>query len=142
MLDDLVATIPADKPYSFESQARQYPKVGPPGLDYFAGEVEIARLQHPSGAYVPIRETVDCLLYRNSRGAVIGILNHYPVDMPPYEQAGNVNIYVHPRRRRRGVGSTLLREARRRWGFDATQQSYTEAGLALIRHVLEQEEGP
>ena len=47
--------------YSWASQAMQYPDKGSPGIGYFAGEV--------GGGLPP----VDCLLYRDDDGTVIGI---------------------------------------------------------------------
>ena len=100
----------------------------------------MARVEHkPSGQLVsiPSQEPVDCLLYRSRKGTLIGILYHYPVDLEPWEQAGNVNMWVHPRRQRRGIGTKLLVEARRRWNLDPYQQSYTPEGAALMNSVLE-----
>lgn len=98
-----LATVRDDQMYSWESQAVQYPADGPPGISYFRGQ--LSDELH-----------VDCLLYRDKNGELIGILNHYPSDIPPHERAGDENIWVHPGHRRQGVGSALLLEARVRWG--------------------------
>src|ERR1700722_12827312 len=58
---------------SWESQAPQYPASGPPGISYFRGEVSDTLF-------------VNCLLYRDENGELVGILNHYPTDMPPYQR--------------------------------------------------------
>jgi GNAT superfamily N-acetyltransferase len=111
------------EPFSWESQARQYPVKHAPGVTYFAGVT-------PTG-------TVDCLLYYGPNRRLWGVLNHYGQDFPPYEVAGNVNVFVDPARRRMGVGSALLREAWARWPFSADQQRYSEAGEALVRRLLD-----
>lgn len=104
--------------YPWESQAQQYPRRGPEGISYFAGEIP------------EINYTVDCLLYRE-RGILVGILNHYPADQLPWEKAGNVNVWVHPDYQRRGIGTALVAEAVTRWGINFDQQRYTEQGAAL-----------
>lgn len=103
--------------YSWASQALQYPSMGPPGIGYFPGET-------PKG-------TIDCLLWRDTNGRLRGICNHYPFDVPGFEEAGNVNLWVHPRWQRRGIGTALVREAQSRWTIDLTRQRFTTAGAAL-----------
>jgi GNAT superfamily N-acetyltransferase len=104
---------------SWEGQAAQYPPTGEPGIGYFAGD---------AGYNKP----VDCLLRRDGTGLLRGILNHYPVDMPPWEKAGNVTVLVQPGWRRNGIASALLDEARRRWPIDLTAQTYTDNGRRFI----------
>lgn len=108
----------------WESQVCQYPKVGEPGVSYFRGDLPAAG----EGVYV------DCLLYRNSKGHVVGILNHYPI-ATAWEAVNNVNIWVHPRRQRRGIGTILVTEAIRRWGTNLTSRGYTAGGQALGRKL-------
>lgn len=122
-----VATLPESFPWT--SQAMQYPTLGPAGISYFAGEI-------PS-----INYTVDCLLYRDSEGHLLGILNHYPKDQPPWEKAGNVNIWVHPDAKRRGIGTALLAEADRRWSINLDQQRFTPEGAAFANAYTNTEEG-
>ena len=100
-------------------QAAQYPPAGAPGIGYFAGD---AGYDQP----------VDCLLWRDTTGTLRGILNHYPIDMPPWEKAGNLTMLVQPGWRRRGIGSALLDEARRRWPVDLGVQTYTDDGRRFI----------
>ncbi len=107
--------------FSWPAQAAQYPPVGPPGISYFRGDVSTAA----RAAYV------DCLLMRDVNGVLTGILNHYPQDLPPYEQAGAVNIWVRPDRQRRGIGTRLAREALTRWPIEIRQQHLTPAGAAF-----------
>lgn len=102
--------------YPWVSQAMQYPAKGDPGVGYFAGEV--------GGGKPP----VDCILYRGDDGRLLGILNHYPVDYPPWEKAGNVNIWVHPQALRNGIATKMLDEAMSRWSIDLDQQRFTRAG--------------
>ena len=53
------------------------------------------------------------------------------------EQAGNLNLWVHPRRQRRGIGSALLAEADKRWGpIEWHRQKFTPEGRALVETYL------
>lgn len=106
---------------SWESQARQYPETGPAGFSYFPGETEAG--------------TVDCLLYRDISGTLLGILNYYPMDFPPWEKAGNVNMWVMPSRQRQGIGSALWKEACNRWDIALEGQRFTVAGARLANHL-------
>jgi GNAT superfamily N-acetyltransferase len=102
----------------------QYPARGPRGISYYAG--------HPES----FDGVIDCLLFRDKSGKVRGILNHYPIDFPPLERAGAVNVWVEPRWRRRGVGMKLIAEADRRWRIDFSKQRCTNAGVRLIEAYL------
>lgn len=108
----------------WESQVVQYDASGPAGISYFAGEV---------GKGLP---PVDCLLYRGTDGGLLGILNHYAVDYPPFEKAGNVLVLVHPEHRRSGIGMALMLEALDRWDIDPDQQKYSRGGIALVKKFL------
>lgn len=114
-------TIPTWAALSWESQAVQYPERGGPGITYFAGET-------PFG-------NVDCLLFYDRKKRLRGILNYYAIDFPPWEKAGNVNIWVHPEARRRGIATRLVRAAMQRWRIDLDQQRFTKEGLALAEHL-------
>lgn len=113
-------TLAADFLFSWESQANQYPAKGRPGVSYFAGETPLG--------------TVDCLLYRDIKGNVVGILNHYGFDSI-WEKPGNVNIWVRPDKQRRGIATLLVREAARRWDVNLDQQRFTESGAALATRL-------
>jgi hypothetical protein len=102
---------------------REHPRLGPPGLRH-------AVLRHHSGG------TADCLSWRDKTGQVRGLLYHYRCDFPPHERRGNVNLWIDPAWHRHGLGSDLLVEADRRWNLNFAQQSYTTAGLALVRAHL------
>lgn len=122
--------IAANGVYSWESQAWQYvARIPSPGfwkIVYFAGEV-------PGGL-----PPVDCLLLYGPEGYLEGILNHYPVDYPPYESAHNVNVWVKPNRRHRGHATRLIVEALARWPeIDPYKQRYSPAGAALAQSLLE-----
>ena len=113
---------------SWASQVKQYPPLGEPGIGYFAGETGLG--------------TVDCLLWRDDRGVLRGILNRYGHDFPPYEKAGNVNIFVQPEYHRQGIGTALVAEAERRWGpINLDQQQFTEAGERLADRIERSREG-
>jgi GNAT superfamily N-acetyltransferase len=127
---NLVANVPDEQMYTWESQAAQYPPSGPPGISYFCGKLSDELI-------------VDCLLYRDETGELVGILNHYPADFPPYEREGDENIWVHPDRRRQGIGSALLLEARFRWGRrpDVDEPKLTESGVQFVRALEEKYRG-
>jgi ribosomal protein S18 acetylase RimI-like enzyme len=116
--------------YTWESQAVQYAPTGQPGLGY--------ERHYADGTDTGPEAPVDCLLVRDANGMLVGILNHYPEDDPGgREKAGNVNLWVHPDRRRRGIATLLLTEADARWSVDWRQQRYTEDGLRLLKSRLE-----
>jgi GNAT superfamily N-acetyltransferase len=119
------ATVAEGAMQGWVSQVGQYPKKGEPGIGY--------RREFAHGdAAMP----VDCLLFRNRKGALVGILNHYPLGCGP-ERPHNVNVWVRPDRQRRGIGSRLVAEALRRWPEIADgRQDYTPAGLALANAIV------
>jgi GNAT superfamily N-acetyltransferase len=114
--------IPDDRMLGWETQARQYPQHGQAGIAYYRGDLK-------DGTWV------DCLLARNRRGALVGILNHYP-HATHWERVGNVNVWVHPRRRGRGTASALMDEAMRRWNINLSRQHYSVSGLAWIERFI------
>jgi GNAT superfamily N-acetyltransferase len=120
------ATVPDEQMYTWESQVAQYPQTGPPGISYFRGTLS-------DDLYV------DCLLARDETGHLVGILNHYPADFPPLEREGDENIWVHPSRRRQGIGSALLLEARFRWGLRSNvgEPKLTETGVQFVSGLHE-----
>jgi GNAT superfamily N-acetyltransferase len=106
----------------WDTQTQWYPPTGPPGLSYFPGRT-------PAG-------TIDCLLWRNEAGELVGILNHYPFRTPEGQEPGTFNVWVKPGWQRRGIASRLGDEAFRRWDIDIALQKYTPAGVALAEHWL------
>jgi GNAT superfamily N-acetyltransferase len=116
------ASIPSYALYTWDSQACQYPTFGEPGISYFAGVTDLG--------------TVDCLLYRNERGVVVGILNYYDFDSP-WEVRGNVNVWVRRNAQGRGIGTALIEEAHRRWTIDLDQQRFTPEGAAFAERLRE-----
>jgi GNAT superfamily N-acetyltransferase len=119
-------SIPARLAFSWESQVSQYPAKGPIGIHYFAGETDYG--------------IVHCLLYRSTKGEVVGILNYYDGHLKPnvWETAGNVNVWVHPDRQRQGIATALLRRAKERWPeINLDQQRFTESGAALATRLRE-----
>lgn len=105
-------------PFSFESQKKQYPPTGEPGLSYFRGDVERGKW-------------VDCLLWRDENGELLGILNHYPMDMT-LEKKGNFNLFVDPKAKRQGIATALVNEAIKRYKVNLRQQRYSEEGAQFI----------
>jgi GNAT superfamily N-acetyltransferase len=81
---------------------------------------------------------VDCLLYRDDDGELVGILNYYPAAYPPFERASNANLWVRPDRRRQGIGRALGLEALRRWEFPGPREErrITGSGAILARSLL------
>jgi len=123
----LEANVAEDTIMAWETQVNQYPRRGPAGINYVRGRIDAS--YH-----------VDCLLCRDEQGDLIGILNRYPADYPPYERAGNVNIWVRPDRRRRGIARALILEALDRWELRWEHQRLTPSG-AEIAASMEQEFG-
>jgi GNAT superfamily N-acetyltransferase len=111
---------------SWESQAAQYSRKGPPGISYFRGQV--------TDDY-----HVDCLLYRDEDGELVGILNHYPADFPPYEREADINVWVRPDRRRRGIGTALGLEAASRWEAPRPDQARMTASGARWVAAIERQ---
>jgi GNAT superfamily N-acetyltransferase len=100
----------------WETQVDQYPPKGAPGLSYFPGVTPLG--------------TIDCLLWRNEAGELVGIFNHYPFRTPEGQEPGTFNVWVKPGWQRRGIASRLANEALRRWTIDLARQKYTAEGAA------------
>lgn len=113
--------------YSWESQARQYAPSGEPGISY--------ERHYADGFDRGPENPVDCLLFRNDNGVLVGILNYYPQGDTTglIEQAGNFNVWVAPDAQRHGVATALLRNARLRWTINLAQQRWSPQGLAWIK---------
>ena len=129
----LPANVSDEQMYSWASQAAQYPAIGPPGISYFRGNLNDELF-------------VDCLLYRDEKGELVGILNHYPMEIPPLERAGAQNVWVRPDRRRQGIGSALTKEAFMRWtnvptaGFSGVDDMrLTDSGARMVEGLLEKQ---
>lgn len=126
--------------YTWESQCRQHAVKGRPGIAYTRNDAVPVGTAHHTTGDVQIVASVEALLYRNQKGRLVGILYHYPQDITYrgklLEAAGNVNLYVRPDRRRRGIASALLADAARRWPIDWEQQRYTPAGRATVAAFL------
>src|SRR3990167_7758639 len=100
------ATVPGDGFHTWQSQARQYPKKGPAGFSLESHVVAAGRSatvaidprdNRVKRAMVTTHVAVDCLLYRNRKGDLVAVLNHYPEDCYEVngvllERAGNVKI--------------------------------------------------
>lgn len=109
---------------SFNGQKRQYPDHGAPGISYYPGFL------NDPGDHV-----VDCLLYRDDEGKLIGILNHFGFDLPPHQKKGDVLVMVDPKHQRKGIGTALLREAGKLYDIDLSTQRFTKEGAALATAV-------
>ena len=113
-------------PWPFKGQASQFDKKGPPGFSYFRGE---------SGGSLKEGQWVDCLLWRDEKGILKGIVYHYPQNMA-LEKKGNVNIFISPDSKRKGIASTLLAEAIKRYNVDLRQQRYSAEGAAFVNNFV------
>ena len=119
-----IATIPyMPAVLSWDRQAPQYHKAKPerPGIVYFQGFEEGSQ------------EWVDCLLMYDENLELVGILNYYAIDFPPWEKAGNFTMFTRPDRFRRGIASALLDEARRRWAVWPLTRSCHQESAAWER---------
>lgn len=118
------ATIDDLAVYTWDSQARQYPRYNTTGIHYFRGDLA-------NGQYV------DCLLWYDDGCVLRGILNHYPEDVEPFEKKGRCNIWIHPGSMRQGIATALLSAAMDQWDdIDLHDQQYTKAGAAFARAFL------
>jgi GNAT superfamily N-acetyltransferase len=113
--------------FSWESQARQYAYRDAPGI----------RLERHHVGDWPDWTQVDCLLYRDENGLLVGILNRYLDSNNPLEQEGNCNLWVRPDRQRQGIGTALLVEAMKRWDIDFEKQKFTSQGLLFFAALCE-----
>ncbi len=107
---------------SWESQSTQYAPTGKPGI-----HLE----QHTVGNTV-----IDCLLFRNEDGELVGILNHYN-ENNHWQKPGSCNLWVHPDHQRQGIASALLRDAWHRWQLSYEHQNWSEEGNAWIGGLVE-----
>lgn len=107
---------------SWESQKKQYPKTGEPGIHLERHQITGSYHGNPSYASV-----IDCLLCRDEDGQLVGILNHYNKGNP-YQVPGSVNIWVKPSHQRQGIASVLLRDAWHRWELRYEDQEWTGDG--------------
>jgi hypothetical protein len=126
-IEDVKADVPDEVMPTWESQAVQYPRKGPAGISYFRGQA--------TADY-----HVDCLLYRNDDGELVGILNRFPRDFPPYERAGAINVWVRPDHQRRGIATDLAYECSLRWKMPE-EGKLTQAGLDLLKGLIDKYTG-
>lgn len=94
--------------------------------------------------------TISYLLFYDDDGELAGVFQHFNqdipfhekylprphyVDSPLAERAGNVNLAVHPNKRRQGIGTRLLKEAIGIWNINFDSQIYTKFGLTLVESI-------
>lgn len=111
---------------AWESQVWQYPPTGDPGIT----------LEHYTITIRGHITVVDCLLYRDAQGALIGIWCHYNENNPD-QLPGSCNLWVHPDHQRQGIATALLRRADELWDL-RDQDTYTTAGNAWIEALVAQ----
>lgn len=118
--------IESDRMGQWENVAAEYPKFGPEGISYYRG-VRADGYQ------------VNCLLYRDGDGHLLGVLAHFPETIPNLERAGHGNMWVHPDHRREGVARELVLEfVRRGWHGEYKDFRVTPEGAALLREVYDE----
>lgn len=127
-----VATVPPA--FTWASQVKQYPKIGPRGITVFEGHLDAAFL-----AEHRMTKPVLCLCWRDDRGLLRGVLNYYQEDSP-WEKKGNANTFVDPEWYRKGIGTALLTDGVKRWRIDLRQQRYTVQGAGFVRRLIEKGE--
>lgn len=144
MIDEIPApSVTGEGMWSWDFMARQFPRTGPPGLAYERkDDVVVGTFPTGEGDLVgEIVTAVDTLTVRNRKGRLVGVLSHYPFEIEiggtVLEHAGNVSVWVDPRRRRRGIGTLLIAEADRRWSIDWSAQTYTTGGHRMTTRYLQ-----
>lgn len=106
----------------WDNQQKQYPESQPEGFFYMQGQMG--------------DKYVDCLLLYNEKQELVGIFNHFPFDFPPYEQKGNMAIWIKPTEQGKGLGKKLLTEGVNRFQINLKQQTYTKQGYKLLLSYL------
>lgn len=112
--------IPEISPKYWQVIATKFAQKGMPGITYLKAE------------YSP-EQWIETFVYRDECGNLLGIIDYFPVDTIPHEKKGNVNIFVHPEHRGKGVGLALLKKGDERWDIDFDKQQYTYSGLKLVK---------
>ena len=114
-----------DEVFTWESQAIQYPPNGEPGISHYRAELA-------PDVYV------DCLLYRDDDGSLIGIFNFFPEGVPGLEQPRTAAVFVHPDHRRKGIATALMQERLARWSGRAPEGALrmTESGAAFLNSQI------
>lgn len=138
MMVDFTPKFLAAPMLTWESQVVQYPKRKGTFIDHFLGATSYG--------------DVDCLLFYKD-DELLGILNYYSFNVPNdllarlfgagewMEEAGNVNIFIHPDHKREGIGTALLKLAEQKFRpINFAQQSYTDEGWAFVQKYLETRE--
>jgi GNAT superfamily N-acetyltransferase len=80
------------------------------------------------------KKWVDCLLFYGEDGTLHGVLNHYPFTAFPYQKKGSINLEVRKDKRRHGIATALLNEARKRFKINLKKQDYTPLGKKFIEN--------
>jgi GNAT superfamily N-acetyltransferase len=109
--------------YDWGHEACQYAHYGTPGIHL--------------ETHAFMQSVVDCLLYRDEAGLLIGILNHYN-ENNPYEGPGAMNVWVKPENQRQGIATELLRRANELWTLSNEHLKYTPDGDAWIESLVQQ----
>lgn len=122
--------IPDELMFSWESQRRQFDNIRPDISSDGEGTYYI-RIDKTIEENFDDDTWIDCLIRRDKDGRLVGILYHYPVELP-LERSGNFNIWVDPRERRKGHGTALITEAVKRFKINFVRQRYSVTGKKFI----------
>jgi GNAT superfamily N-acetyltransferase len=113
------------------------PEIGAPGIQYLRRRGSVMAFS------ADVVATVDCVLYRDNAGLLVGILFRFPKairdDIGLVASAGELSLVVKPDHCRQGIGTALLKEAASRWDIHWANQSYSAGGLELIKSVVDRE---
>lgn len=118
----------------FESQAREYPERGAPGITH--GTVRLRAADVGTAGDVEL----DTLTLRDKHGILRGILVHHRAAIDTIggvhlADAHEIQVTVDPRFRRKGIATRLLREALSRWPIQLFAQHCTADGAQLLATV-------
>ena len=110
--------------YSWEGQALQYPQRGEPGEMVYQRYAE----DNPESS-VQLGTWIDCLFYYDEEGYLTGVLNHYPYGAfdkhtgQEIDKPNTSSTFVRPGETAEEVRAILTKEAVKRWGPEAAEQS-------------------
>lgn len=139
--DNYIIPAPA---FSWESQAVQYAVDGEPGIalesHYIDLDSGVEILPHMLIELDNVTK-IDCLLHRDKRGILDGILNHYDGKCE-LEVKDAVNIWVRADAQRQGIATALIIDALERWpGIADAPQRFTPEGIGLVQTLLSRARG-
>ena len=80
--------------------------------------------------------TLHMMFWYDNSGQLRGVLAYAPNGVSGILEAGHFSFCVDPERRSQGIGSSMLRKAKRLWpNLNFEIQTYTPAGLACLQKM-------